>query len=356
MVIAGDDKGKTGRVLAVDPEKQRVVVEKVNFVKRHTQGARGRACRAASSRRRRRSTSRTCCCTTPKAEPRRRASACGVLPDGTARAHLARERRDAGEGGVDGTTAERRHGRTRVERAGEGPGRPRWRREEAAKAPKGGEAAKAAKAAKAGKRRRGGGARRGPVEAAAERPGRRRGCAKHYEEKVRPGADEEVRLHATSCRRRAWRRSCVNMGVGDALPNAKLLDAAAERAGADHGPEARRCGARRSRSRTSSCARASADRLRGDAARRAHVRVLRPAGQRGDARASATSAALPPRSFDGRGNYTLGLHGADHLPGDQLRQGREDPRHGHDHRDDGADRRGRARAAAAHEHALPRQR
>jgi large subunit ribosomal protein L24 len=36
MVIAGDDKGKTGRVLAVDAEKQRVVVEKVNFVKRHT--------------------------------------------------------------------------------------------------------------------------------------------------------------------------------------------------------------------------------------------------------------------------------------------------------------------------------
>ena len=36
QVIAGDDKGKTGKVLAVDEEKQRVVVEKVNFVKRHT--------------------------------------------------------------------------------------------------------------------------------------------------------------------------------------------------------------------------------------------------------------------------------------------------------------------------------
>jgi len=40
MVIAGDDKGKTGRVLAVDAEKQRVVVEKVNFVKRHTKARR----------------------------------------------------------------------------------------------------------------------------------------------------------------------------------------------------------------------------------------------------------------------------------------------------------------------------
>lgn len=36
IVIAGDDKGKTGRVLSVDAEKNRVVVEKVNFVKRHT--------------------------------------------------------------------------------------------------------------------------------------------------------------------------------------------------------------------------------------------------------------------------------------------------------------------------------
>jgi large subunit ribosomal protein L24 len=35
-VIAGDDKGKVGRVLAVDEEKQRVTVEKINFVKRHT--------------------------------------------------------------------------------------------------------------------------------------------------------------------------------------------------------------------------------------------------------------------------------------------------------------------------------
>jgi len=35
-VIAGNDKGKVGRVLSVDEKKQRVVVEKVNFVKRHT--------------------------------------------------------------------------------------------------------------------------------------------------------------------------------------------------------------------------------------------------------------------------------------------------------------------------------
>ena len=36
QVIAGDDKGKVGRVLSVDEVKHRVIVEKVNFIKRHT--------------------------------------------------------------------------------------------------------------------------------------------------------------------------------------------------------------------------------------------------------------------------------------------------------------------------------
>ena len=36
VVIAGDDRGKTGRVLKVLLEKGRLIVEKVNFVKRHT--------------------------------------------------------------------------------------------------------------------------------------------------------------------------------------------------------------------------------------------------------------------------------------------------------------------------------
>ena len=35
-VIAGKEKGKTGRVIEVLPKKECVLVEKVNFVKRHT--------------------------------------------------------------------------------------------------------------------------------------------------------------------------------------------------------------------------------------------------------------------------------------------------------------------------------
>jgi len=33
IVIAGKDKGKTGKVLKIIPEKQKVIVEKINFAK-----------------------------------------------------------------------------------------------------------------------------------------------------------------------------------------------------------------------------------------------------------------------------------------------------------------------------------
>ncbi len=35
LVISGKDRGKTGRVLGVDPKKERVFVEGLNIVKRH---------------------------------------------------------------------------------------------------------------------------------------------------------------------------------------------------------------------------------------------------------------------------------------------------------------------------------
>jgi large subunit ribosomal protein L24 len=36
IVISGKDRGKTGRVMRVDPKKSRVYVEGLNIVKRHT--------------------------------------------------------------------------------------------------------------------------------------------------------------------------------------------------------------------------------------------------------------------------------------------------------------------------------
>lgn len=35
-VLLGDDRGKTGKILRVDPVKRRAVVEGINFIKRHT--------------------------------------------------------------------------------------------------------------------------------------------------------------------------------------------------------------------------------------------------------------------------------------------------------------------------------
>ncbi len=35
-VVAGKDKGKTGKVLRVFPKENRVIVEGINFIKRHT--------------------------------------------------------------------------------------------------------------------------------------------------------------------------------------------------------------------------------------------------------------------------------------------------------------------------------
>jgi len=40
MVIAGEEKGKKGRVLEVDPKKNRVIVERVNIIKKHMKPSR----------------------------------------------------------------------------------------------------------------------------------------------------------------------------------------------------------------------------------------------------------------------------------------------------------------------------
>ena len=40
IVVSGDDRGKTGRVLAVFPDKKRVLVEGINFAKKHSKGTR----------------------------------------------------------------------------------------------------------------------------------------------------------------------------------------------------------------------------------------------------------------------------------------------------------------------------
>ncbi len=36
MIISGDDKGKSGKVLKVFPEGEKILIEGINFIKRHT--------------------------------------------------------------------------------------------------------------------------------------------------------------------------------------------------------------------------------------------------------------------------------------------------------------------------------
>jgi large subunit ribosomal protein L24 len=40
LVISGDDRGKRGRVLTVDPKKNRLIVEGVNIIKKHMKPSR----------------------------------------------------------------------------------------------------------------------------------------------------------------------------------------------------------------------------------------------------------------------------------------------------------------------------
>lgn len=35
-VISGKDKGKTGKVLRIEPDKNKIYIEKINIIKRHT--------------------------------------------------------------------------------------------------------------------------------------------------------------------------------------------------------------------------------------------------------------------------------------------------------------------------------
>jgi large subunit ribosomal protein L5 len=110
----------------------------------------------------------------------------------------------------------------------------------------------------------------------------------------------------------------LNMGVGEAVANKKVLSNAVRRHGEDHRPEADRDqGARRSRPSSSATV---ADRLQGHAARRRMYEFLdRLVTSR--CRASATSAACRVAPSMAAAT-TTGRQGTDHFPGDPLRPDR----------------------------------
>ena len=60
VVITGKDRGKRGRVLKVLPAKNRLIVEGVNIIKRHTKPNPAKQIKGGSSSARRRCTPPTC--------------------------------------------------------------------------------------------------------------------------------------------------------------------------------------------------------------------------------------------------------------------------------------------------------
>jgi large subunit ribosomal protein L5 len=176
---------------------------------------------------------------------------------------------------------------------------------DAPKAPKAPKAAAKAPAASRGGAKSGEGTARGAVS--TERPrgpvGKPR-MAKHYEEQVRPELIQKFGYRNVMQAPR-FEKIIVNMGVGDALIDQKLLDAAANELGQITGqrPSVRR--AKKSISNfklREGVPVGCAVTLRGSRMyeffdRLVHVAVPRIRDFRG----------LNPRSFDGRGNYNMGL-------------------------------------------------
>ena len=98
----------------------------------------------------------------------------------------------------------------------------------------------------------------------------------------------------------------INMGLGEAIANAKILDTARRRAARRHGPEAGHHEGQEVHRRRSSCARGCPS-ARWSRCAATGCTSSSTGWSRSRCRACATSAASRPKAFDGRGNYTLGI-------------------------------------------------
>jgi len=170
----------------------------------------------------------------------------------------------------------------------------------AAKPDKPAKAGKSGKADEGGKTGKGGSVEMGRPTGPAEKPR----LAKHYEQTVRPALMEKFR-YASVMQAPRMVKIVLNMGVGDALQDQKLLEAAANELGAIAGqrPTIRR--AKKSISNFKLRAGVPvgcAVTLRGARMYEFYDRLVNVAVPR-----IRDFRGLNPRSFDGRGNYTMGM-------------------------------------------------
>ncbi len=195
--------------------------------------------------------------------------------------------------------------------------------------------------------------RRSPTASACASSSRLERCSmpnlarldQHYREKIVPKLKQELRL-ANVMEVPRISKITINMGVGEAAADRKLMDAAVadltkitgQKPLIDQGQQG---------DRDLQAAPGPADRRQGDAARRAHVRVPRPADQHRDAahpRLPRRLAALVRRPWQ----LQPGHQGTDHLPRDPVRPDRPGAWHGHHDYDDRAGTTGRAEHCSRH--------
>ena len=157
--------------------------------------------------------------------------------------------------------------------------------------------------------------------------------------------------YSSSCRCRGSRRSRSISGVGEATQNAKLLEAAVGDLQTITGQKPLVTKARKSISNfklRQGMAIGCAVTLRRERMYEFLDRLINIAMPR-----IRDFRGVSPKSFDGRGNYNLGLQGTVDFPRDRLRQNRQGARDDHFHHHHGQNRRRSAAAARRNGNAVP---
>ncbi len=328
MVIAGNARGKTGKVLKVYPDRERVIVEGVNIIKRHTPpepeepAGRHRAARSADPCLERDADR-------PEDQRGRRASA----------PRWSRTRRPGRSGACVWQRQPAKCSElTEIDEAGMS--------DEKQKKAESGRRRKSQAKAKAAQARSG---REGRKSKRAEGKGGRTPVG-NLHERCRPGADEALQLQERRCRCRGWRRSPSTSASDRRRRIAKLVEAAARDLEAIVGQKVVITRAKKSisnfklREKMPIGCRVTLRRAR-------HVRVPRPVHQHlGPA---YPRLPRPVRQVVRRARQLHDRHqGAHGVPRDRRGQDREGLRHGHHVRDDREDRPGSLRAAEGVRHAV----
>jgi large subunit ribosomal protein L5 len=240
LVITGKDRGKRGRVLKVLPDKNRLVIEGVNMIKRHTKPNPGKNIKGGIVEREASRVERALVFRVRRADARRPEGPRG-RPQGS---HLPEVRRS----------------RRQMSRLKD-----------------------------------------------------------KYQKEVVPALTKEFGYKNVMAVPKI-EKVVVNMGLGEATSNVKLVDTGADELARITGqrPVTRRA----KKSIAAFKVRkgmpiATMVTLRGE-----RMRVPRPVGEHRPA-ASATSRVSRPRGFDGRGNYTLGLRDQVAVSGNRLHEGRQ---------------------------------